>query len=96
MRGMSAARIRLLVIILAVTVGAPAVASAKSGPITFYFGLKRPEASAQQAFFAVSRPGSSSYRRFLLEAGVGSVWSHARGAASVRASDQEPGPDRAD
>jgi hypothetical protein len=67
MRGMSAARIRLLAIVLAVMIGSPAAAaSAKSGPIiTFYFGLKRPDASAQQAFFAVSRPGSLTYRRFL-------------------------------
>ena len=33
--------------------------------ITFYFGLKRPEAKAQTALFAVERPGSPSYRRFL-------------------------------
>jgi subtilase family serine protease len=33
--------------------------------ITFYFGLKRPEAKAQTAFFAVEQPGSPSYRRFL-------------------------------
>jgi hypothetical protein len=63
---MSAGRVRLLAIALAVMVSCPAAAaSAKSGPITFYFGLKRPEASAQRAFFAVSRPGSSTYRRFL-------------------------------
>jgi hypothetical protein len=66
MRGMSAARVRLLAIVLVVTVGSPAAAAfAKSGPITFYFGLKRPDASADMAFFAVSRPGSSTYRRFL-------------------------------
>jgi subtilase family serine protease len=33
--------------------------------ITFYFGLRRPEARARQAFFAVQQPGSPSYRRFL-------------------------------
>jgi subtilase family serine protease len=33
--------------------------------VTFYFGLKRPEALARTAFFAVQQPGSSSYRRFL-------------------------------
>ena len=44
----------------------PAVAAARRSPaITFYFGLKRPEAQAQAAFFAVGRPGSSTYRRFL-------------------------------
>jgi subtilase family serine protease len=43
-----------------------AVATAKRSPtITFYFGLRRPEAQARTAFFAVGRPGSSSYRRFL-------------------------------
>ncbi len=64
--GASAARVGLLAIVVAVTVGcAAAAASAKSGPITFYFGLKRPEASAQKAFFAVSSPGASRYRHFL-------------------------------
>jgi len=33
--------------------------------ITFYFGLRRPEAQARRAFFAVQQPGSGSYRRFL-------------------------------
>jgi hypothetical protein len=33
--------------------------------ITFYFGLKRPEAAAQAAFFAVEQPGSRTYRHFL-------------------------------
>lgn len=66
MMGVSAARVRLLAIVLAVTIGSSvAAAFAKSGPITFYFGLKRPEASAQTAYFAVSRPGSSTYRHFL-------------------------------
>lgn len=37
----------------------------KSLKITFFFGLKRPEAQARVAFFAVSQPGSASYRRFL-------------------------------
>ena len=49
MRGMSAARVRFLAIVVAVTIGSPAAAAfAKSGPITFYFGLKRPEASAKR------------------------------------------------
>src|SRR5262249_28220286 len=43
---------------------APASAAAPSR-ITFYFGLKRPESKARTAFFAVQRPGSSTYRRFL-------------------------------
>jgi hypothetical protein len=63
MRDVSAARIRLLAFVLVVTIGWPAAAaSAKSPPITFYFGLKRPDPSAQRAFFAVSRPGSPTYR----------------------------------
>src|SRR5207248_2159067 len=33
--------------------------------ITFYFGLTRPESQARAAFFAVQRPGSPSYHRFL-------------------------------
>ena len=42
------------------------MAAATPAPrVTFYFGLKRPEASAAAAFFAVSQPGSPSYRRFL-------------------------------
>ena len=44
----------------------PAAAGAVgSRPITLYFGLKRPEARARSAFFAVQQPGSRSYRRFL-------------------------------
>jgi kumamolisin len=43
----------------------PGAAAARRSPtISFYFGLKRPEARAQAAFFAVGRPGSVSYRRF--------------------------------
>jgi hypothetical protein len=38
---------------------------AKRPPVlTFYFGLKRPDAKAVAAFWAVQRPGSASYRRF--------------------------------
>ena len=40
-------------------------AAPRSARITFYFGLKRPEAKARSAFFSVQRPGSSSYRRFM-------------------------------
>jgi kumamolisin len=40
----------------------PAPASAR---ITYFFGLKRPETKARTAFFAVQRPRSASYRRFL-------------------------------
>jgi subtilase family serine protease len=45
---------------------APASAARAASPrITFYFGLRRPEAQARRAFFAVQQPGSASYRRFL-------------------------------
>ena len=38
----------------------------RRGPVlTFYFGLKRPEAKAMAAFWAVQQPGSPTYRRFL-------------------------------
>jgi kumamolisin len=48
------------------TPGPPAGGAAPaSAQITFFFGLKRPEASARRAFFALQRPGSPSYRRFL-------------------------------
>ena len=49
----------------AVAVPSASAAQAASPRITFYFGLRRPEAKARQAFFAVQQPGSSSYRRFL-------------------------------
>ena len=47
---------------------APSAVAARPAPsprITFYFGLRRPEARARQAFFAAQQPGSPSYRRFL-------------------------------
>jgi kumamolisin len=45
----------------------PSARAARAAPprITFYFGLRRPEAQARRAFFAVQQPGSASYRRFL-------------------------------
>jgi kumamolisin len=49
---------------------APAALGASSPRITFYFGLKRPEAKARSAFFAVQQPGSPTYRRFLSPAQV--------------------------
>jgi Pro-kumamolisin, activation domain len=45
--------------------GSVGLAASSSQRITFYFGLKRPEAQARAAFFAVQQPGSRSYRRFL-------------------------------
>jgi len=40
----------------------------RSPKLTFYFGLKRPEAKAIAAFWAVQQPGSPTYRRFLTPA----------------------------
>jgi subtilase family serine protease len=48
-----------------------AARTAELGPVlTFYFGLKRPEAEAVAAFWAVQQPGSRSYRRFLAPAEI--------------------------
>ena len=59
--------VRVLLIGALIALGGAATASAApAGPrITFYFGLKRPEAQAVAAFYAVQRPWSPSYRRFL-------------------------------
>ncbi len=55
-----------LTLLLTVSGGCSAAFAASSSPkVTFYFGLKRPEARARAAFFAVQQPGSPSYRRFL-------------------------------
>jgi subtilase family serine protease len=55
--------------------------------ITFFFGLKRPEQTAQRAFFAMQRPGSASYRRFLSPSQVASRYgaSAATKAAFIKA-----------
>ena len=51
--------------------GAAASARASRGPvISFYFGLKRPEVRAINAFYAVEQPGSRTYRRFLTRAQI--------------------------
>jgi subtilase family serine protease len=52
----------------------PVALSAPPKRVTFYFGLRRPESSARRAFFAVQRPGSSTYRRFLTSAQVSTVY----------------------
>jgi len=54
-----------LPLLLAVGFCSAAAAATRSPTITFFFGLKRPEAKAQAAFFAVQRPGSRQYRHFL-------------------------------
>ncbi len=46
------------------TLSSAAEAAAKPHTISFYVGLRRPEAAARAAFAAVSDPGSPSYRRF--------------------------------
>ncbi|MGO9961527.1 MAG: hypothetical protein ACLP50_37070 [Solirubrobacteraceae bacterium] len=43
----------------------PAAAAVRAPRVTFYFGLRRPEARARAAFFAVQQPGSRTYRDFL-------------------------------
>jgi len=43
----------------------PAPVAAPAPPVTFYFGLTRPEARAQRAWTAVGDPASASYRRFM-------------------------------
>jgi kumamolisin len=75
MRDISRAPWRRLGVAVALGLGlataVPAIPSARaarapaSPRITFYFGLRRPEAKARQAFFAIQQPGSASYRRFL-------------------------------
>jgi subtilase family serine protease len=47
--------------------------------ITFYFGLKRPEARAVAAFLAIQQPGSRSYRRFLTPGRVGRLYGASSG-----------------
>jgi hypothetical protein len=57
----------LVALMLALTVGW--AASAAAAPKTpFYFGLRRLEAEAQAAFFAVQQPHSRNDRRFLTAA----------------------------
>lgn len=56
---------RVLVVAVVFVLAAVSSALAASPRITLYFGLKRPEAQARAAFFAVQQPGSLTYRRFL-------------------------------
>jgi len=68
------ATVLVCVVLLVSAPGSRAVSAAQTsrrGPVlTFYFGLKRPEAKAIAAFWAVQRPGSPSYRRFLTPAEI--------------------------
>jgi subtilase family serine protease len=57
-------RVLALVTVLGLGCVPPAM-GATSPRITFFFGLQRPEVQARAAFFAVQRPGSPTYRRFL-------------------------------
>lgn len=77
---------------LAITIGlalclAPAAsaasAAAPSPRITFYFGLKRPEAAARSAFFAVQQPRSRTYRRFLAVGQVADRYGASRATRSA-------------
>jgi kumamolisin len=54
-----------LVLCVACSCALPVGAAARSPRITFYLGLKRPEAAARAAFFAVQAPSSPTYRHFL-------------------------------
>jgi kumamolisin len=63
--GVAAALGMALATLCLVVPSARAAHPATSPRITFYFGLRRPEAQARRAFFAVQQPGSGSYRRFL-------------------------------
>jgi kumamolisin len=66
----AAAALGVSLAILCVTVAPASAARAPSPRITFYFGLRRPEAAARHAFFAVQQPGAATYRRFLTPAQV--------------------------
>jgi subtilase family serine protease len=49
-----------------ISAAGPVIAAAPRSPsITFYFGLRRPEARADAAFYAAGNPAGHSYRRFL-------------------------------
>jgi hypothetical protein len=63
----TSARAALVALLLATGSSAVASAAATRAPahghslrITFYFGLRRPEASARSAFYAVERPGRAT------------------------------------
>ncbi|HUA48195.1 MAG TPA: protease pro-enzyme activation domain-containing protein [Solirubrobacteraceae bacterium] len=61
-----AAALGLALATLCLAVPSARAAHAAASPrISFYFGLRRPEAQARRMFFAVQQPGSASYRRFL-------------------------------
>ncbi len=76
----------LLLGVLIVGLSAGSAVAAAPKRITFYFGLTRPEARAQAAFFAVQRPGSETYRRFLSPSQVAARYGASRAvrAAFVR------------
>ena len=56
---------------LLIAAAAAAPAAHADARITFYFGLKRPESAARTAYWAVSDPASSAYRRFASPTSVG-------------------------
>ena len=60
---------------------AVAASTARPGPVlTFYFGLKRPEAKAVAAFWAVQQPESATYRQFLTPAEI--AWRYGASSAT--------------
>ncbi len=81
------ARALALSLLLALCWGSAALGAVRSPRVTFFFGLKRPEASAERAFFAVEQPGSRTYRRFLTASQVAQRYgaSQATKTAFVRA-----------
>jgi kumamolisin len=75
---------------LALSCAATAVAASTSPRITWFFGLRRPEAAAVRAFYAVQQPGSLSYRRFDTQRRVAAAygakpWVRGRFTRAVRA-----------
>ena len=71
MRGWRVTACALTVICVGSMLAAPAFAAGSgSTRITFYFGLRRPEAAAQRAFYATQNPTSPRYRRFLSPARI--------------------------
>ena len=74
MRGWRAIGCVLTVVCVGLMLAAPAFAASSATPITFYFGLRRPEAAAQRAFYATQNPTSSRYRRFMSPARIANLY----------------------
>ena len=76
---------------LALCLALAASAAASPPRITIYFGLKRPEAAARSAFFAVQQPGSPSYRRFFTVDQVAARYGASRAVRGQRLSGRSRG-----